>query len=41
MTFAQAMDQIAGFLGILRETKDHQEGVRAFNEKREPHFVGE
>ena len=41
MSFAQAMDQVAGFLGILRTTQDHAEGVQAFLEKREPHFVGD
>jgi len=28
-------------LGLLSETRDHQEAARAFLEKRKPHFTGE
>lgn len=41
MGFQQAMDQVATFLNIARNTKDHSEGVQAFLEKREPNFVGD
>ena len=37
----QAMDQMAGFNGIMRTTKDHREGVQSFLEKRDPKFVGD
>lgn len=41
LSFAQAMDQVAHFLGILRTTTDHEEGVQAFLEKRTPNFIGD
>jgi enoyl-CoA hydratase/carnithine racemase len=40
MGFAQAMQQIGVFLYTMRDSEDHQEGVRAFLDKREPVFRG-
>jgi enoyl-CoA hydratase/carnithine racemase len=34
------LDYISSQLGLLSETKDHQEAARAFLEKRKPHFRG-
>jgi len=35
------LDYISSQLGLLSETRDHQEAARAFLEKRKPHFTGE
>jgi 2-(1,2-epoxy-1,2-dihydrophenyl)acetyl-CoA isomerase len=41
MTLDQSMEQVSMFLSTLRHSEDHQEGVAAFLEKREPVFRGE
>ncbi|MFO7784630.1 MAG: enoyl-CoA hydratase/isomerase family protein [Thermodesulfobacteriota bacterium] len=35
------LDYISSHMALLSETRDHQEAVRAFLEKRKPHFRGE
>ena len=40
MGVEQAMQQVAVFLSLMRETQDHREGVASFLEKRTPNFVG-
>jgi 2-(1,2-epoxy-1,2-dihydrophenyl)acetyl-CoA isomerase len=35
-----ALDAISSHLAVVRYTEDHQEGVRAFKEKRPPKFTG-
>ena len=40
MAFPQAMQQIGLFLTTLRRSQDHQEGISAFLEKRDPVFRG-
>jgi 2-(1,2-epoxy-1,2-dihydrophenyl)acetyl-CoA isomerase len=34
------LDQVSSSMAVVRETEDHQEGVRAFKEKRSPKFEG-
>jgi len=40
LTLEQAMEQVSLFLTTLRRSDDHQEGVQAFLERREPVFRG-
>jgi enoyl-CoA hydratase/carnithine racemase len=40
MEFEQAMEQTTFYLSSLRVSTDHQEGVQAFLDKREPAFRG-
>ncbi|UCC60105.1 MAG: enoyl-CoA hydratase [Dehalococcoidia bacterium] len=40
MDFDSAMDDVMQAVGVLTQTEDHQEAVRAFLEKREPVFKG-
>ncbi|MBE3557532.1 MAG: enoyl-CoA hydratase/isomerase family protein [Firmicutes bacterium] len=35
-----ALDLISSHLAVVSSSKDHEEGVRAFLEKRKPHFTG-
>src|SRR5262245_9075480 len=41
MSFEAALDFIRPQIGILRQTEDHQEGLRALRERRPPRFRGE
>jgi enoyl-CoA hydratase/carnithine racemase len=34
------LDLVSSHMAVVRETEDHREGVRAFQEKRPPHFTG-
>lgn len=38
--FEGTLDYMANLQPLLRQTEDHQEGVRAFTEKRQPQFKG-
>jgi 2-(1,2-epoxy-1,2-dihydrophenyl)acetyl-CoA isomerase len=40
MSFEAALDFIRPQIGILRQTEDHQEGLRALRERRLPRFEG-
>jgi enoyl-CoA hydratase/carnithine racemase len=40
MSFEAALDFIRPQIGVLRQTEDHQEGLRAFQERRPPAFQG-
>ena len=41
MSFEAALDFIRPQIGILRQTEDHQEGLRALRERRPPRFQGD
>src|SRR5262245_47340545 len=40
MSFEAALDYIRPQIGMLRQTEDHQEGLRALQERRPPRFQG-
>jgi enoyl-CoA hydratase/carnithine racemase len=40
MSFEAALDFIRPEIGVLRETEDHKEGLRAHLERRLPRFEG-
>jgi hypothetical protein len=40
MSFEAALDFIRPQIGALRQTEDHQEGLRALQERRLPRFQG-
>jgi enoyl-CoA hydratase/carnithine racemase len=40
MSFEAALDFIRPQIGVLRETEDHKEGLRALLERRLPRFEG-
>jgi len=40
MSFEAALDFIRPLIGALRQTEDHQEGLRALRECRLPRFEG-
>jgi enoyl-CoA hydratase/carnithine racemase len=41
MSFEAALDYIRPQIGLLRQTEDHREGLRALQERRPPRFRGE
>jgi hypothetical protein len=40
MSFGAALDFIRPQIGVLRQTEDHREGLRALRERRLPRFEG-
>jgi 2-(1,2-epoxy-1,2-dihydrophenyl)acetyl-CoA isomerase len=40
-TLSEQLDQEASVQSLCRLTRDHQEGLKAFREKRTPQFIGE
>ena len=40
MSFEAALDFIRPQIGVLRQTEDHKEGLRALRERRLPRFEG-